>query len=71
MNFRKTRALLIIFVIYVAILSHPRVEAARVLPSADHADVVETYSSVYEKAKLNMAYWLERLPSGPSPGGRH
>ncbi|KAE8076605.1 hypothetical protein FH972_015242 [Carpinus fangiana] len=68
MNFRKTSTLLIIFVISAVILSHARVEAARVLASADH---LETYSSVYEKAKLNMAYWLERLPSGPSPGDRH
>jgi hypothetical protein len=69
MNFRKTSTLLIIFVISVAILSNVRVEAARVLASADHQ--LETYPSVYEMAKLNMAYWLERLPSGPSPGDRH
>ncbi|KAL0903747.1 hypothetical protein M5K25_028145 [Dendrobium thyrsiflorum] len=25
--------------------------------------------SVYEKAKEIMASWMERLPSGPSPGG--
>ncbi|KAI8030599.1 hypothetical protein LOK49_LG01G02539 [Camellia lanceoleosa] len=29
-----------------------------------------TYPSMYyEKAKLAMATWLERLPSGPSPSG--
>jgi hypothetical protein len=71
MNFRKTSTLLIVLVISVAILSHARVEAARVL--ANSADHVETYSSVYEKAKLNMAYWLENLSSsGPSTrGGGH
>ncbi|KAG6732309.1 hypothetical protein I3843_01G164100 [Carya illinoinensis] len=66
---------LIIFVIFVAvILSHGsvRVEATRVLSedfaSANHLDM--TYStSLYEKAKHSMAYWLERLPSGPSPSG--
>jgi hypothetical protein len=73
MNFRKTSTLLIIFVISVAIFSHGcRVEAARVLSedfgSADH---LQTYSSVYERARINMAYWLARLPSGPSPGDGH
>jgi hypothetical protein len=72
MNFRKTSTLLIIFVISVAIFSHARVEAARVLSedfgSANH---LETYSSIYEKAKQSMAYWLERLPTGPSPGDGH
>jgi hypothetical protein len=66
MSFRKTSTLLIIFVISVAILSHARVEAARVLASANQ---LGTYSFVYERAKLNMAYWLERLPSGSSNGG--
>jgi hypothetical protein len=68
MNFSKTSGLLIIFVVSVAILSHARVEAARVLASADQ---LETYSYVYERAKLNMAYWLERLHSGSSDGGGH
>jgi hypothetical protein len=72
MNFRKASTLLIIFFISVAIFSHARVEASRVLSedfsSAAH---LETYSSVYERAKQSMAYWLERLPSGPSPGDRH
>ncbi|CAK7343174.1 unnamed protein product [Dovyalis caffra] len=47
-----------------------RVQATRVLPeefaSSNH---LETYSSVYEKAKSNMACWLGRLASGPSPKG--
>ncbi|EEF27866.1 conserved hypothetical protein, partial [Ricinus communis] len=53
------------------ILSQVRVEATRVLPedfaSTNH---LETYSSVYEKAKSHMSCWLERLASGPSPRGR-
>ncbi|KAE8076594.1 hypothetical protein FH972_015231 [Carpinus fangiana] len=72
MSFRKTSTLLVILFISVAILSHVRVEATRVLSedfaSADH---LETYSSIYERAKHSMAYWLERLPSGPSPGDGH
>ncbi|KAE8076614.1 hypothetical protein FH972_015251 [Carpinus fangiana] len=73
MNFRKSITLLIILVIFMAIFDHGcRVEASRVLSedfaSSNHLD---TYSSIYEKAKRNMAFWLERLPSGPSPGGGH
>ncbi|XWS35321.1 hypothetical protein CRYUN_Cryun21dG0115900 [Craigia yunnanensis] len=52
------------------VLSHVGVEATRVLPEdfakADHLD---TYSSVYQKAKFTMSYWFERLASGPSPQG--
>ncbi len=73
MNFRKASTLLIIFFISVAIFSHARVEASRVLcedfGSADHLD---TYSSIYERTKHSMVYWLERLPSGgPSTGDNH
>ncbi|KAG2718747.1 hypothetical protein I3760_03G234700 [Carya illinoinensis] len=69
----KASTLLIIFVmISVAILSlaGDGVEVSRVLPedfaSANH---LNTPSSIYEKAKHNMAYWFERLLSGPSPSG--
>ncbi|KAE8076616.1 hypothetical protein FH972_015253 [Carpinus fangiana] len=72
MTIRKAITLLIIFVIFAAILNDARVEASRVLSedftSANHLD---TYSTFYDKAKRNMAYWLERLPSGPSPGAGH
>uniref|UniRef100_A0A2N9H4C6 Transmembrane protein n=1 Tax=Fagus sylvatica TaxID=28930 RepID=A0A2N9H4C6_FAGSY len=70
MNFRNTSTLLIIFIIFVTILSHAEVEASRVL-SEDfgNANHIETHSPIYEKAKDIMAYWLQRLPSGPSPGG--
>ncbi|XVE84439.1 hypothetical protein DITRI_Ditri17bG0014300 [Diplodiscus trichospermus] len=70
MNSRKLSSLLIILVISMAVLSHAGVEATRVLPEdfavANH---LETYSSVYQKAKLTLSYWLERLDSGPSPQG--
>ena len=70
MNLRNTSALLIIFVICVAILSHGGVEATRVL-SEDfgNANSLQTDSPIYVKAKDIMAYWLQRLPSGPSDGG--
>ncbi|KAG2721889.1 hypothetical protein I3843_02G087600 [Carya illinoinensis] len=77
MIFRKTSTLLIVFVMMISVailIGHGgRVEASRVLSEADHfanTNHLETYSSsIYERAKHSMAYWLERLPSGPSPSG--
>ncbi|KAK9997426.1 hypothetical protein SO802_022112 [Lithocarpus litseifolius] len=70
MNSRKTSTLLIFFVICVAILSHAGVEATRVLfEDFGNANQLETHSHIYVKAKDIMAYWLQRLSSGPSPGG--
>ncbi|KAF2300325.1 hypothetical protein GH714_011973 [Hevea brasiliensis] len=70
MSFSKSTTVLAIFFILVAVLCQVSVEATRVLPedfaTANH---LETYSSVYEKAKNTMACWLERLSSGPSPRG--
>ncbi|MBA0570406.1 hypothetical protein Golob_004069 [Gossypium lobatum] len=55
---------------HLAILSHVGVEATRVLAEDfAKANHLETYSSVYEKAKFTMSCWLERLASGPSPRG--
>uniref|UniRef100_A0A7N2MSL8 Transmembrane protein n=1 Tax=Quercus lobata TaxID=97700 RepID=A0A7N2MSL8_QUELO len=70
MNFRNTSTLLIIFVICVAILSQVGVEATRVL-SEDfgNGNQLKTHSPIYVKAKEIMAYWLQKLPSGPSPPG--
>ncbi|KAB2062449.1 hypothetical protein ERO13_A10G141900v2 [Gossypium hirsutum] len=70
MNSRKLNTLMIIFVISMAILSHVGVEATRVIAEDfAKANHLETYSSVYEKAKFTMSCWLERLASGPSPRG--
>ncbi|EEF26615.1 conserved hypothetical protein [Ricinus communis] len=70
MSLSRTATLLVVLFISVAILSQVRVEAIRVLAddfaSANH---LESYSSVYDKAKSTMACWLERLASGPSPKG--
>nr|POF03257.1 hypothetical protein CFP56_55594 [Quercus suber] len=66
MNFRNRSTLLIIFVICVA--NHAVVEATRVLfEDFGNANHLETLSLIYVKAKDVMAYWLQRLPSGPSP----
>ncbi|KAK7826552.1 hypothetical protein CFP56_032097 [Quercus suber] len=68
MNFRNRSTLLIIFVICVAIFNHAVVEATRVLfEDFGNANHLETLSLIYVKAKDVMAYWLQRLPSGPSP----
>ncbi|KAE8696305.1 membrane-associated 30 kDa protein [Hibiscus syriacus] len=70
MNSRKLSSLLIILVISTAILNHGGVEATRVLgEDFARANHLETYSSVYEKAKLTMSCRLVRLASGPSPRG--
>ena len=69
----KFNTLFIIFVISVAILSHTTaVEASRLYMLCEgfgNVNNLERSSSVYEKAKNSMACLLERLPSGPSPGG--
>ncbi|CAN4122421.1 unnamed protein product [Withania somnifera] len=68
MTCRRVITSLISFMIFVAILStQNHVEAARVL-SQETIDL-ETLPSIYEKAKSNLSFLLERLPSGPSPKG--
>ncbi|KAF5733903.1 hypothetical protein HS088_TW16G00344 [Tripterygium wilfordii] len=74
MKTSTTTLLMIILVISVAILSHVGVvQAARVLAESEdvfaNANHLETYPSVYDKAKTTMACWLQRLASGPSPKG--
>ncbi|KAL4273673.1 hypothetical protein GQ457_13G018040 [Hibiscus cannabinus] len=71
MNSRKVSTLFIIFVISMAVLSHVGVDATRVLhEDFAHANHLHTYSSsAYEKAKLTMSCWFQRLASGPSPRG--
>uniref|UniRef100_M1B666 Uncharacterized protein n=1 Tax=Solanum tuberosum TaxID=4113 RepID=M1B666_SOLTU len=72
MTCRRMTTLLVIFVIFVAIMStQNHVEAARVLLSQDFSGEIRlaTLPSIYEKAKNNLEFLLERLPSGPSPRG--
>ena len=43
-------------------------------PLSDHNGIGNTrdaYNIVYVKGRSTMAYWLERLASGPSGGGGH
>ncbi|MBA0870874.1 hypothetical protein Goshw_018188 [Gossypium schwendimanii] len=54
----------------MAVLSDVSVEAARVIrEDLGNVNHMETYSSVYHKARSTMSYWLQRLASGPSPQG--
>ncbi|KAF3953900.1 hypothetical protein CMV_020688 [Castanea mollissima] len=72
MNFRNTRTLLIIFIIYMAILNQVGVQATRgrmLTKDSSNANQLETHSPIYVKAKDIMTYWFQRLPSGPSPPG--
>ena len=67
---RSSTTFLIILVIFVTIIGQVHVEGARMLSEEfKSATDLTTSSYVYEKAKFTMAYWLERLASGPSPKG--
>ena len=70
-GFRKTcTILMMIFVIFVVISCHSGVEATGTLKEDFASDNHHhTYSKIYEKAKYTMKYWLQKLPSGPSPSG--
>lgn len=81
MNSRKACTLfmnLVTVVICMAILiSHSQsgVEASRALSDYSQdfarANHLKTYTiSAYEQTKNTMAFWLQRLASGPSPKGR-
>ena len=62
---------IILFMLIVAISCQFRVEATRLLQE-DFASVGKGYHakySLYESSKYKMAYFLERLSSGPSDGG--
>nr|XP_004507363.1 uncharacterized protein LOC101505812 [Cicer arietinum] len=70
--------LMTIVMICLAILmseSESKVEASRVLRNSQEfvyskANHIETHtSSAYDHAKNTMSFWLQRLPSGPSPKG--
>ena len=67
---RSSTTFLIILVIFVTIIGQVHVEGARMLSEEfKSATDLTTSSYVYENAKFTMAYWLERLASGPSPKG--
>ena len=71
MGFGKTSTILMmIFVILMVLSCQTEVEAARALKE-DFASVNQhqTSSAIYEKAKYTMKFWLQKLPSGPSPSG--
>ncbi|KAF3451026.1 hypothetical protein FNV43_RR07115 [Rhamnella rubrinervis] len=64
--------MLLAMTVAVILISHiGGVGATRVLPEDfGHSNHLETYSSAaYDRARHAMAYWLQRLSSGPSPSG--
>ncbi|KAL4632158.1 hypothetical protein ACB092_04G032100 [Castanea dentata] len=69
----KFNTLFIFFVISIAILSHTTaVEGRRMYMLCEgfgNVNNLERSSSIFEKAKNSIASLLERLPSGPNPGG--
>lgn len=69
MAIKQTYTLFVFVVILMAVMS-PLVVQGRIL-SDDFADKnnLATYSSLYEKTKNEMSFWLQRLASGPSPRG--
>lgn len=70
MDFRRACIFSIIFFIIFVIASEVRVEAARILSEdLSGSNHLATFPAMYEKAKYTMSYWLEKLPSGPSPRG--
>lgn len=68
---RKATILFMVFVIFVAIMTTVQVEGARLLTEEGFAGAnhLDTFPTVYAKAKETMSFWLERLASGPSPRG--
>ncbi|TMW91829.1 hypothetical protein EJD97_013829 [Solanum chilense] len=72
MTCRRIITSFIILAMFVAITStQNHVEAARVLSQDFSGEKIHlaTLPSIYEKAKNNLSFLLERLPSGPSPKG--
>ncbi|CAJ1933377.1 unnamed protein product [Sphenostylis stenocarpa] len=77
MGFSKACTLLnlVVLVMIVAILAGEIRVEARVLSHSEEfafarANNLQSYtSSAYEQAKKTMAFWMQRLASGPSPKG--
>ncbi|KAF5767977.1 putative PAMP-induced secreted peptide 1 [Helianthus annuus] len=71
MTFKNACTLLVFLVILIAVISPLVVEVEGRVLSEDFAGAnhLATYSTVYEKAKTGMSFWLQRLESGPSPSG--
>ncbi|PKU78667.1 hypothetical protein MA16_Dca000010 [Dendrobium catenatum] len=73
MSCRRYRALLFVtFVVFVIVVASTQNATAIRTMSEELRERNKDPSveqSVYEKAKEIMASWMEKLPSGPSPGG--
>uniref|UniRef100_A0A803KTL4 Uncharacterized protein n=1 Tax=Chenopodium quinoa TaxID=63459 RepID=A0A803KTL4_CHEQI len=69
MNIRNNRFVLFTLVVLLAFSSLGSSAHAIRLLSEDSGAAGEYHSQIYVRARSTMSYWLERLSSGPSPGG--
>ncbi|RDY12665.1 hypothetical protein CR513_02478, partial [Mucuna pruriens] len=73
--FTLLNLIIVVMCVTILISQSTRVEAGRVLSHSEEfafarANNLQTYtSSAYEHAKNTMAFWMQRLASGPSPKG--
>ena len=68
MDYKRFISVLIIFVIFVSVMSS--VDASRMLSENFAGEShLATYPLIYVKAKDTMTCWLGMLASGPSPKG--
>ncbi|GMH20630.1 hypothetical protein Nepgr_022471 [Nepenthes gracilis] len=72
MNFEGRRSGVLVLLLVVVLAAFSKMSAARPL-SENFGGANEksspTYDSVYEIATQNLAFWLQRLSSGPSGSG--
>ncbi|KAL0918880.1 hypothetical protein M5K25_010926 [Dendrobium thyrsiflorum] len=72
MSLRRSRSLLLVIIIVSIVFAASMQSSAALRPMPEEpsgARNLDAGLSLYEQAKEVMALWMERLPSGPSPGG--
>ncbi|GMH20632.1 hypothetical protein Nepgr_022473 [Nepenthes gracilis] len=72
MRFEGRRSGVLVLFLIVALAAFLRISAARPLSGefgGANEESSSAYDSVYEMATQNLAFWLQRLSSGPSGGG--
>ncbi|GMH19771.1 hypothetical protein Nepgr_021613 [Nepenthes gracilis] len=70
------RCSILVLILLVALAAFSSIGAARPLPedlkvANANSNGLSVHDSVFETTKHNIAYWLQRLSSGPSDGGGH
>ncbi|KAI0510660.1 hypothetical protein KFK09_011268 [Dendrobium nobile] len=72
MSLRGCRALLLVIIVVSIVFAASMQSSAALRPMPEEPNGTRNLAaelSLYEQAKEVMALWMERLPSGPSPGG--